>query len=42
MLGGTPQEFWDRTACVQRCVVATWLLAAWLMGDERAVINPPI
>lgn len=30
-----------RTTCVQRCVVATWLLAAWLMWDERVVINPP-
>lgn len=42
MSGGTAQEFWNRSACVQwRCVVATWLLTAWLMGDERAVINPP-
>lgn len=42
MSGGTAQELWDRSACVQwRCVVATWLLTAWLMGDERAVINPP-
>lgn len=43
MSGGTAQEFWDWSACVQwRCVVATWLLTAWLTGDERAVINPPL